>query len=248
MNVAVVGAGYVGLVTAACLAELDNRVLCIENNPGRLAPLRAGDMPIYEEGLAELVARNVARGRLSFTHDLACAVERSTVLFLCVGTPPGPGGQPDLSQIEAVATGIGEVLDPRYRVIVTKSTVPVGSGDWVSSLIREAFCEAVDAQIEAAQPVGARSGHAGGGGTATAEPGDLALPYFDVVSNPEFLREGSAIRDMMFPDRIVLGSASTRALAVMRELYRPLLEQTFAWEGPWPRRGPVPLVETDLAS
>jgi UDPglucose 6-dehydrogenase len=248
MKIAVIGAGYVGLVTSACLAELGNRVLCVENNPTKLSLLRAGEMPIYEEGLAEMTARHNAAGRLLFTDRLSEAVHEAEIVFLCVGTPPGPGGQPDLSQIEAVATSIGEALDSRYRVIVTKSTVPVGSGDWVSSLVREAFCEAVDAQIEAAQPVAAGGGYARGGGTAAAEPGDLPLPYFDVVSNPEFLREGSAIRDMMFPDRIVLGSASPRALGIMRELYRPLLEQTFAWEEPWPRRGPVPLVETDLAS
>ena len=244
MDIAVVGAGYVGLVTSACLAQMENQVVCVENDPAKLALLHGGGMPIYEEGLAELVTRNVAAERLSFTDDLAGTVQAAQVVFLCVGTPPGSGGQPDLSQIEAVATAIGQAIDSRYRVIVTKSTVPVGSGDWVSSLIREAFCDTADAPsgLEAVRPAAAR------GGVAVAEPVNLSLPYFDVVSNPEFLREGSAIQDMLFPDRIVLGSSSPRALAVMRDLYRPLLDQTVEWNGSCRRRGPVPLVETDLSS
>jgi UDPglucose 6-dehydrogenase len=257
MDVAVVGAGYVGLVTAACLAELGNRVLCVESNPARLAMLHAGEMPIYEEGLGELVARNVANERLSFTHDLPCAVDRAEVVFLCVGTPPGPGGQPDLSQIEAVATAIGQALDGRYRVIVTKSTVPVGCGDWVSLLVRDAY-----RTVRPARQMGRA-----GGTVVSRRPAALAVleeeeeldgeltnhgspagPNFDVVSNPEFLREGSAIQDMMFPDRVVLGSSSARALEVMRELYRPLLEQTVAREPAGQRPRSLPLVETDLAS
>ena len=150
-------AGYVGLVTSACLGKLGNRVVCIENDPAKLALLHAGDIPIYEEGLTDLVTRGVADGKLSFTNDLPSAVREAQVVFLCVGTPPGPGGQPDLSQIEAVSTAIGEAIDGRYRVIVTKSTVPVGSGDWVSLLVREAFCETVDAHMEAACPVSARA-------------------------------------------------------------------------------------------
>jgi UDPglucose 6-dehydrogenase len=231
MRIGVVGAGYVGLVTAACLAELDNTVHCIDNDPAKLAVLHAGALPIYEAGLVELIARHAATGRLRFSADLACAVEESEVLFLCVGTPPGLNGQPDLSQIETVATGIGLALDGRYRVIVTKSTVPVGSGDWVSLLVREAFCSAEDPS-EQGPPI----------------PSSVVSPHFDVVSNPEFLREGSAIEDMLFPDRIVLGSSSPRALTIMRELYQPILEQTFPWEGPRRRLDPVPLVETDLAS
>src|SRR5713226_9211862 len=156
MNIAVVGAGYVGLVTSACLAQMENQVVCVENDPAKLALLHGGGMPIYEEGLAELVTRNVAAERLSFTDNLAGTVQAAQVVFLCVGTPPGSGGQPDQSQIEAVATAIGQAIDSRYRVIVTKSTVPVGSGDWVSSLIREAFCDAVDAQIEAVRPMARR--------------------------------------------------------------------------------------------
>jgi UDPglucose 6-dehydrogenase len=258
MNVAVVGAGYVGLVTAACLADLGNRIIGVENNPVRLSMLCGGQMPIYEEGLAPLVERNVNAGRLSFTDDLQRAVRESEVIFLCVGTPPGPGGQPDLSQIETVATAVGHALGDRYRVIVTKSTVPVGSGDWVSLLIRESYangdgCE-VSAREMALTGAGAPGSHdpVGAFPEVRAHPGS---PDFDVVSNPEFLREGSAIRDMMFPDRIVLGSASARALALMRELYRPLLEQSFEWDAPTAAladgarsRSQVPLVETDLAS
>jgi len=251
MNVVVVGAGYVGLVTAACLAELGNHVVCVENDPVRLAMLQSGEIPIYEEGLAPLVERNVTAQRLRFTDDLPCVVEAAQVVFICVGTPPGPGGQPDLSQIEAVATSIGRVLDSRYRVIVTKSTVPVGSGDWVSALIREAYRTGGEG-VQVFRCSGVQDGDAQDTisehlNTRTPEHPNT-LPHFDVVSNPEFLREGSAIQDMLFPDRIVLGSASPQALAVMRELYRPLLEQTFPWEGPRRRHGPVPLVETDLAS
>src|SRR4029079_8433321 len=125
-----------------------------------------GQVPIYEEGLAEMVARNAAAKRLGFTDELADAVSEAQVVFLCVGTPPGPGGQPDLSQIETVATGIGEALDGRYRVIVTKSTVPVGSGDWVSVLIQESFCAASDA----------RERVTAGGMMVLPEPDDLRLP------------------------------------------------------------------------
>jgi UDPglucose 6-dehydrogenase len=257
MNVVVVGAGYVGLVTAACLADLGNGIVCVENDPARLAVLSAGDMPIYEEGLATLVARNVAAQRLRFTDDLPCAVEEAQVVFLCVGTPPGPGGQPDLSQIEGVATSIGRALDSQYRVIVTKSTVPVGSGDWVSELIREAYRaedKGVRCSVRGVQ--GLRNSEVREGRVQDELPEHPNTehrtpntePQFDVVSNPEFLREGSAIEDMLFPDRIVLGSASPRALEIMRELYRPVLAQTFSWEGPRRRREPVPLVETDLPS
>jgi UDPglucose 6-dehydrogenase len=251
MKVAVVGAGYVGLVTAACLAELGNQVIGIENDPHRLGILCAGGLPIYEEGLAELVQRNAQAGSLFFTQDLTAAVTAAEVIFLCVGTPPGHAGQPDLSQIEGAATAIGRVLDDRYRVIVTKSTVPVGSGDWVSELIRDAF-RSSRADRNRCRVLGV-----GGSSTlpdpqhptpsAQALTPDIEL-HFDVVSNPEFLREGSAITDMLFPDRIVLGSSSARALRLMSQLYRPVLAQSFPWEGPRPRSGPVPLVETDLAS
>jgi UDPglucose 6-dehydrogenase len=254
MNVGVVGAGYVGLVTAGCLADLGNRVLCVENDPVRLATLCEGGIPIYEEGLARLIERNTEIGRLRFTNDLPRAVRETEIIFLCVGTPPGAGGQPDLSQIEAVATAIGAALDGRYRVIVTKSTVPVGCGDWVSQLIGEAYFESM-VRDEGA-PTRAEGAEDTGASPLTTHPSLLTtLPHFDVVSNPEFLREGSAIQDMMFPDRIVLGSASARALALMRELYQPLLAQSFPWDPPAPalqarpgREGPAPLVETDLAS
>jgi UDPglucose 6-dehydrogenase len=215
-------------------------------------------MPIYEEGLAELIERNVARERLVFTHDLSCAVELSEVVFLCVGTPPGPRGQPDLSQIEAVATSIGQALNGDYRVIVTKSTVPAGCGDWVSLLVRDAYrtsASAISAVGRAVGPLLSRRSAAVGVLEADEDLDEEMVtdrsidgPFFDVVSNPEFLREGSAIHDMMFPDRIVLGSASPRALRIMRELYQPVLDQTFDWDGPRSRERPVPLVETDLAS
>jgi len=228
MQVAVVGTGYVGLVTGACLAALGHHVTGVDNDPGKLAVLERGEIPIFEPGLAELVAAGQRKGLLRFTDRLELAVGRAAVVFICVGTPPGPEGEVDLSQVEAVARRIGETLDAGYRVIVNKSTVPVGSGDWVRVLIEDGVRRRV--------PV-----------AAAIETTSLidASPPFDVVSNPEFLREGTAIADMLHPDRIVVGSDSARALAVMRELYAPIIEQRFVPDG---LRRSVPFVETDLAS
>jgi UDPglucose 6-dehydrogenase len=241
MEVSVVGTGYVGLVTGACLAALGHRVTCVDSDRGKLARLNRGEIPIYEPGLEELVAKVRAEKRLTFTERLDEAVRDTGVVFVCVGTPPKPAPssklqapgsgylelgawslEPDLSQVEAVAQELGATLPGLgYRVIVNKSTVPVGSGDWVSVLIRDSarFVNGRDA-VE-------------------------SEPQFDVVSNPEFLREGSAIQDMLHPDRIVVGSNSDRALATMRELYAPITEQLFA---PPEARRSVPYVETDLAS
>ena len=172
MNICVVGTGYVGLVTGAVFADLGNEVICVDNQHGKIAELRAGRMPIYEPGLEEMVARNVADGRLSFSTDLAEGVRRSVIVFITVGTPPKSDGQTDLTAVSEVARGIGEAME-RYTVVVNKSTVPVGTGE----LVREV--------IERHQK--------------TRVP-------FDVVSNPEFLREGSAIEDTLRPDRIVIGA------------------------------------------
>jgi UDPglucose 6-dehydrogenase len=188
MNVAVVGAGYVGLVTGAVFADLGNDVVCVDKDAARVDMLRAGRMPIYEPGLEELVARNAADGRLSFTTDLAQAVRRSDIIFIAVGTPPKSNGESDLSAVEEVALGIARDLD-RYKVIVNKSTVPVGTGDLVRDLI----------------------------GRNRRRPVD-----FDVVSNPEFLREGSAIEDTLRPDRIVIGAPNQQVAMTLLELYAPL--------------------------
>jgi UDPglucose 6-dehydrogenase len=188
VNICVVGTGYVGLVTGAVFADLGNEVVCVDNVARKIAQLQAGQMPIYEPGLEEMVARNVADGRLTFTTDLAAAVRRAVIIFITVGTPAKDTGQTDLAAVEAVARQIAQAME-RYTVIVNKSTVPVGTGD----LVREV--------IERHQP--------------TPVP-------FDVVSNPEFLREGSAIEDTLRPDRIVIGAPTQQVAMTLLELYAPL--------------------------
>ena len=227
-GVGVVGTGYVGLVTGACLSNLGHRVVCIDRDEGRISALKAGRMPIYEPGLEELVSRSLQQQRLFFADpgSLVRLVGEAEVIFIAVDTPQGEDGSADLSNVADVARGIGWALarleSPRRErplVVVNKSTVPVGSGDYVSMLVREGLEEA-------------------GGGEAN----------FVVASNPEFLREGSAIYDSLFPDRIVVGSESREALDTLRVLYEPLIEQSFATElDPRPKVA-IPFVTTDLAS
>ena len=188
MNIAVVGTGYVGLVTGAVFADLGNDVVCVDKDAAKIEMLRAGQMPIYEPGLEELVHRNQADERLSFTTDLTQAVRRSDIVFIAVGTPAKVNGESDLSAVEEVALGIARALD-RYKVIVNKSTVPVGTGDLVRDIIARNRRRPVD---------------------------------FDVVSNPEFLREGSAIEDTLRPDRIVIGAPNQQVAMTLLELYAPL--------------------------
>src|SRR5881296_3485955 len=188
MNICVVGTGYVGLVTGAVFADLGNEVVCVDNQADKVAELRAGRMPIYEPGLEEMVARNVADGRLSFSTDLADGVRRSVIVFITVGTPPKSDGQTDLTAVGEVARGIGEAME-RYTVVVNKSTVPVGTGDFVRDVI---------------------------------ERHQKTRVPFDVVSNPEFLREGSAIEDTLRPDRIVIGAPTQQVAMSLLELYAPL--------------------------
>jgi UDPglucose 6-dehydrogenase len=188
MNIAVVGTGYVGLVTGAVFADLGNDVACVDKDVDKIEGLRAGRLPIYEPGLEELVARNVADGRLTFSTDLGEAVRRSDIVFIAVGTPAKASGESDLAAVEEVALGIAQALD-RYKVIVNKSTVPVGTGDLVRDIIAR----------NRRRPVN-----------------------FDVVSNPEFLREGSAIEDTLRPDRIVIGAPSQQVAMTLLELYAPL--------------------------
>ena len=188
MNITVVGTGYVGLVTGACFSEFGNHVTCVDKDESKIAMLRRGEMPIYEPGLDDLVARNVRAGRLFFDTDLPRAVSSSLVVFIAVGTPQGNDGRADLTFVREVAEAIGKNLD-EYKVVVTKSTVPAGTGRMVRSII-EASCE---------------ESHA-----------------FSVASNPEFLREGSAIEDFMRPNRVVLGTEDETAAAILRDLYRPL--------------------------
>lgn len=219
-KVGVVGSGYVGLVTGACLASLGNDVTCVDVDEERVEGLKNGVMPIYEPGLEEMVARGYSAGRLAFATGIRELVGEADIVFIAVNTPPGDHGSADLSNVADVARAIGASLAEAEResplVVVNKSTVPVGSGDYVSMLIREG-----------------------------ADGADMG---YRVVSNPEFLREGSAVYDSFYPDRIVLGADSRDALDVMRQLYKPVIEQSFPTEmDPRPKTA-VPFVTTDLAS
>lgn len=191
-DILIVGVGYVGLVTGTCFAEMGNRVVCLDKNHDKIEGLKQGIIPIYEAGLEEMVRRNVKAGRLSFTTDYPSAVKGAEVCMLAVDTPVGVDGSCDLSAIKACARQLAEVMDG-YKVVVNKSTVPVGCADLVRTLIQEVLDER--------------------GCTFS----------FDVVSNPEFLKEGSAVQDFMKPDRVVLGVDSERASKIMRELYRPFM-------------------------
>ncbi|HEY3269265.1 MAG TPA: UDP-glucose/GDP-mannose dehydrogenase family protein [Armatimonadota bacterium] len=224
-SIAIIGAGYVGIVTGATLAHLGHQVVCVDNDVDKIARLQSGELPIFEPGLAEVVNPLIASGALKFTTDLPGAVKNARVVFICVGTPMSPSGAADMCYVEAVARGIGAAMDGSYRVVVNKSTVPIGSGDWVAMVVQDGFA---DAHSE----------------------GETA-PDFDVASNPEFLREGSAVADSFYPDRVVIGARSERALQEMRELYAPLLEGRFSVPGvepPKDRPQPVPFVVTDLTS
>jgi len=202
MRVTVIGTGYVGSVTGACLAYLGHRVTCIDTDENKIARLRLGEPTIYEPHLAELLQLAAARGGIDFDTDLSAAAAASDVIFIAVGTPSLPTGEANLQYLEAAARSIGAAMDAtRFRVVVNKSTVPVGSGNLVETLVREGINE--------------------------ARPNERAGIRFGVASNPEFLREGCAIADSLYPDRIVTGAADKETLAVMQELYRPLVEQSF---------------------
>ena len=188
MHIAVIGTGYVGLVTGACFAEFGVDVTCVDVDEDKIARLLKGVMPIYEPGLEHIVSKNSQAGRLRFTTDVREAVEQALVIFLAVGTPPQPDGSPDLSFVEAAAGSIADHMNG-YKVIVTKSTVPIGTGERLRELVN------------------ARK---------------KTKANFGVVSNPEFLREGAAINDFMRPDRVVIGSRDEEAIAIMKDLYRPL--------------------------
>lgn len=188
MHITVIGTGYVGLVAGAGLADFGMHVICVDKDKEKIDTLLGGGIPFYEPGLKELVERNVANGRLSFSSELAPAVEQSLVVFLGVGTPSDGNGGVDLSAIKAVALELASAMND-YKVIVTKSTVPVGTNRWIKAMIDEHKRRPVEV---------------------------------DIVSNPEFLREGAAVEDFMRPNRVVLGSDSPRALAIVKDIYRPL--------------------------
>lgn len=190
MRIAVIGSGYVGLVTGACFADMGNHVICVDNNAHKIHALQQGEIPIYEPGLKELIATNSTAGRLHFTTDLKHAVTQASVLFIAVGTPPGEDGSADLQYVLGVARDIALYMESP-KIIVDKSTVPVGTADLIRSEIQRVLNDR-DADI-----------------------------MFDVVSNPEFLKEGAAIEDFMKPDRVVLGVDNPKAAEVMREIYLP---------------------------
>jgi len=222
MNVTIIGTGYVGLTTGACLAFLGHKVTCVDSDERKIQALEAGKVPFHEPHMEDLVAD--ARVNLSFTTQYAAAIPKADVVFIAVGTPPGPNGSPDLRYLEAAARGIGEHLGDAFTVVVNKSTVPIGSGNWVGALVRDAYEQA---------------------------KGRKANGAFAVASNPEFLREGSAILDSLFPDRVVVGADEPRTSEVLYTLYRPILEQTFQAPAYQPRpeqMTAVPLISTDLAS
>ncbi len=202
MKICVVGSGYVGLVTGACLADFGMNVTGVDKIASKVEGLQAGEVPIYEPGLRSIVRKNMAEGRLRFTTELGPAIEEARAVFIAVGTPPRPDGSADLSFIEQVARSIGQHLND-YKVIVTKSTVPTGTGQKIEKIVSEQS-----------------------GGTQD----------FAVVSNPEFLREGSAIDDFLRPDRVVIGTRDQRAIDIMLEIYSPL------------RVADVPFVVTDVES
>ncbi len=229
MRVCVIGTGYVGLVTGVCLAHIGHDVICVDNNEEKVKLMKAGQSPIFEPGLSELMQSSTASGRLEFTTDLEAGVKHGEILFIAVGTPALPTGESDTRYVEAVARGIGNHLNGGYKVIVNKSTVPIGSGDWVRMIVLDGVAERQKALVTA-----------GGSNTLEALKVD-----FDVVSNPEFLREGSAVYDTFNPDRIVLGSNSSRAIAMMQQLYAPLVARKFSEDQSAP---PVPVVVTDLSS
>ena len=199
MKLTIIGTGYVGLVTGTCFAEVGHHVICVDNDAAKVKLLQGGGIPIYEPKLQEMVQKNVAQGRLSFTNSTAEGVEKSDVIFIAVPTPPQPDGSVDLSFIERVARDIAAAMTS-YKIVVDKSTVPVKTGERVSETIKR-YCKAkVD---------------------------------FDVVSNPEFLREGFAVDDLMKPDRVVIGVRSPRPVTAMKEIYTPFK---------------APIIVTDIAS
>ncbi|AFY34183.1 UDP-glucose/GDP-mannose dehydrogenase family protein [Calothrix sp. PCC 7507] len=232
MRVCVIGTGYVGLVTGACLAHIGHDVICIDNNEEKVKLMKSGRSPIFEPGLSEIMQSAIDNGKIEFSTDLAAGVAHGEVLFIAVGTPPLPTGESDTRYVEAVARGIGSNLNGGYKVIVNKSTVPIGSGDWVRMIVLDGIAERQKTLVPA-------------GGVSADDKLPEVAAQFDVVSNPEFLREGSAVYDTFNPDRIVLGGNSPRAVGVMQELYSPIVERHYADDKSLPA---VPVLVTDLSS
>ena len=218
MKVCVIGTGYVGLVTGVCLAEIGNKVLCVDKDKEKINLIEKGNIPIYEEGLAELIKKNKESGNLVFHADTGYGIKESDIIFICVGTPPTPSGNPDLSAIDEVAKLIGQSING-YKIISNKSTVPIGTAKRIKKIIKE-------------NQDASNSSH-----------------EFDIVSNPEFLKEGEAVRDAFFPERIVIGSKSKKAVEIMKELYGPIINQDFDYaRNNTHRREKIPVLITDSTS
>ncbi len=221
MHVAIIGTGYVGLTTGVCLAFIGHSVSCLDTDESKIRALKAGHIPIYEPNLEDLL--DDAHPNLKFTSSYAEAIPGAEVVFIAVGTPPTPSGAPNLEYLSQAARCIGQHINGDFTVVVNKSTVPIGSGNWVGSLLRESGEQRTDG----------------------------ITPDFAVASNPEFLREGTALHDSLYPDRIVIGADEPRALEVLYSLYRPIVDQSFQAPTFLPRPETVvavPLVSTDLAS
>jgi len=222
MNIAIIGTGYVGLTTGVCLASIGHSVTCIDTDESKIDALKQGKVPIYEPHLAEVMGES--RGNLTFTTSYAESIPEAEVIFIAVGTPSTASGSPNLEYLAQAARAVGQHIGAGFTVVVNKSTVPIGSGNWVGSLIRESL---------------------------EKKHGRKSKDEFAVASNPEFLREGSALVDSLYPDRIVLGADHPRALEILFTLYRPIIDQTFSPPRHVPRpesKTAVPLVSTDLAS
>jgi len=226
MQVTVIGTGYVGTVTGACLSYLGHQVTCVDTDAAKIAKLQRGESPIYEPYLEELLVLASQRGGIAFSTELAGAARESDAIFIAVGTPPKANGEPNLEYLEAAARSIGRSMDgSRFRVIINKSTVPVGSGNLVETLVREGIED-------------------------THRTGQANI-RFGVASNPEFLREGSAVADSLYPDRIVVGAGDSQTLDLMRRLYEPLVAQSFDPPAGVPRPPQMtsaPMVTTTLTS
>lgn len=221
MRVAIIGTGYVGLTTGVCLAFIGHQVWCLDTDEKKIDNLKAGKIPIYEPYLEEVMEE--AKANLHFTSRYEEAIPGAEVVFIAVGTPPTPSGAPNLEYLSQAAKSIGQHVTGAFTVVVNKSTVPIGSGNWVGALLRDSI--------------------------ENRESGPAS--EVAVASNPEFLREGSALHDSLYPDRIVVGADEQRALEVMYSLYRPILDQTFQAPTYLPRPedvGAAPLLSTDLAS
>ncbi|HEY1336063.1 MAG TPA: UDP-glucose/GDP-mannose dehydrogenase family protein, partial [Bryobacteraceae bacterium] len=226
MRITVIGTGYVGTVTGACLSFLGHHVTCVDTDAAKIEKLRRGEAPIYEPHLDEMLALAAARGGIEFTTDVGPAAAASDVIFIAVGTPPLPSGEANLAYLEAAARSIGAAMDgSRFRVVVNKSTVPVGCGNLVETLVRE--------------------------GIGETHADERRAIRFGVASNPEFLREGSAVADSLYPDRIVVGASDAQTVETMRELYAPLVSQRFDPPLGLPRPAGMtsaPLLTTSLTS